>query len=127
MNLLNLKNNIYKKILCLIPLSLLYFPPSHAELKIEFEDSDSLVETILQEASNTMGIRVGAKQVNWSWCKDDYSYYDPFRNIICLRKSLKNQDLAMQKRLCRYWHGIFFYHLLNMYFHGVGLQIQNHQ
>ena len=95
MNLINFKNNIYKKILCLIPLSLLCSPPSYAELKIEFEDSDYMVNTIFKEAYNTMGKRVGAKKVNWSWCKDDYSYYDPFRNYICLEKSLKNQDLAL--------------------------------
>ena len=62
MNLLNFKNNIYKKILCLIPLSLLCSSPSYAELKIESEDSNSLVKTILQEAYNTMGKRVEQKK-----------------------------------------------------------------
>ena len=96
MKLLNFKKNIFKKILYLLPLSFLFNFPSHAELKIvEFEDSDSLVETILKEASNTMGKQVGAKKVNWSWCKEDYSYYDYSRNKICLRKSLKNKDLAL--------------------------------
>ena len=94
MNLLNFKNNIYKKILCLIPLSLLYFPPSYAELKIEFEDSDSMVKTIFNEAYNTMGKRVGAKKVNWSWCEGPSSY-DPLRHFICINNNLKNQDLAL--------------------------------
>ena len=96
MNLLNFKNNICKKILCLIPLSLLYFPPSYAELKIEFEDPDSMVETIFREADNTMGKRVGAKKVNWSWgdCGGS-SYYESFRNFICLRDELKNKKLAL--------------------------------
>ena len=96
MNLLNFKNNICKKILCLIPLSLLYFQPSYAELKIEFEDPDSMVETIFREADNTMGKRVGAKKVNWSWgdCGGS-SYYESFRNFICLRDELKNKKLAL--------------------------------
>ena len=98
MNLLNIKNNIYKKILCLIPLSLLYFPPSQAELKlIEFEDSDSLVRTILQESSNTLGKRVGAKEVNWKWGKEGEScdHYNHYRGEICLSENLKNQDLVL--------------------------------
>jgi hypothetical protein len=94
MNLFNFKNNIYKKILCFLSLSFLYFPPSYAELKIEFEDSDSMVKTIFKEAYNTMGKRVGAKKVNWSWCEGGSSY-DPLRHFICLGDELKNQDLAL--------------------------------
>lgn len=96
MNLLKFKKNIFKKILYLIPLSFLFLSPSYSELKIiEFEDPDSLVETILYEAFNKMGKHVGAKKVYWSWCEEDYSYYDPFRGKICLSENLKNQDLAL--------------------------------
>ena len=95
MNLLKLKKNIFKKILCLIPLPFLLNFPLNAELKIKFEDPDSLVETILDEASKTMGKQVGAKKVNWSWCGENSSSYDPLRNFICLGDNLQNQDLAL--------------------------------
>ena len=95
MNLLKLKKNIFKKILYLIPLTFLFNFPSHAELRIEFDDPDSLVETILNEASKTMGKQVGARKVNWSWCEEDSSSYDPLRNFICLGDNLKSQNLAL--------------------------------
>ena len=95
MNSLKLKKNIFKKILCLIPLPFLLNFPLNAELKIKFEDPDSLVETILDEASKTMGKQVGAKKVNWSWCGENSSSYDPLRNFICLGDELENKDLAL--------------------------------
>ena len=95
MNLLKLKKNIFKKFLPLISLPFLFNFPSLAELRIEFEDPNSLVETILNEASNSMGKQVGARKVNWSWCDEDRSFYDPLRNFICLGDNLKSQDLAL--------------------------------
>ena len=99
MKLLNLKKNIFKKILYLLPLSFLFNFPSHAELKIvEFENPDVLVSNILEEASKTMGKRVGAKDVKWMWGKEEYrcNNYDFTRGVICLAENLKNNkfDLA---------------------------------
>ena len=96
MNLLKSKKNIFKKIFCLIPFPFLFNFPLNAELRIDFEDPDSMVETIFKEANNTIGKRVGAKKVNWSWgdCGGS-SYYSSFRNFICLRDELKNKKLAL--------------------------------
>ena len=57
--------------------------PSKAEI-LDLNDSEALVQTIIAEASKSMGKLVGAREVIWGWCEG--TYYQPSRNLICLNK-----------------------------------------
>ena len=83
MNLLNLRKNILKKIKVFLTLSLLLGTPSQAEI-LDLNDSEALVQTIIEEASKSMGRLVGAREVIWQWCEG--TNYQSSRNLICLNK-----------------------------------------
>ena len=92
MHFLNIKKLFSKKIITLLPLSLLLGSPSYAEI-VDINDSESLVQTIIDEASKTMGKLVNAKKVSWYWCDTPPAYY-PTKNLICLNKNDKGISLA---------------------------------
>lgn len=88
MNLLNLK----KKIKIFLSLSLILGTPSQAEI-LDLNDSEALVQTIINEASKTMGKLVRASEVKWEW--GPRSQYDPLRKMISLNKDrFKGLSLA---------------------------------
>lgn len=88
MNLLNLK----KKIKIFLSLSLILGTPSQAEI-LDLNDSEALVQTIINEASKTMGKLVRASEVRWEW--GPRSQYDPLRKMISLNKDrFKGLSLA---------------------------------
>lgn len=88
MNLLNLK----KKIKIFLSLSLILGTPSQAEI-LDLNDSEALVQTIINEASKTMGKLVRASEVRWEW--GPRSQYNPFRKMISLNKDrFKGLSLA---------------------------------
>ena len=84
--------SISKKILSLLSFSLLFGIPSYAEI-LDLNDSEALVQTIIDEASKTMGKLVGAPEVRWEW--GPRSQYDPHRKMISLNKDrFKGLSLA---------------------------------
>ena len=88
MNLLSLK----KKIKIFLSLSLILGTPSQAEI-LDLNDSEALVQTIINEASKTMGKLVRASEVKWEW--GPRSQYDPLRKMISLNKDrFKGLSLA---------------------------------
>lgn len=88
MNLLSLK----KKIKIFLSLSLILGTPSQAEI-LDLNDSEALVQTIINEASKTMGKLVRASEVRWEW--GPRSHYDPLRKMISLNKDrFKGLSLA---------------------------------
>ena len=72
----------------LLPLSLFSFSPINAAL-VDLEDTEELIEIVLEGASRTMGKYADAKQVQWDWCED--TYYDSSQNLICLEKKFMTQ------------------------------------
>ncbi len=92
MNFLNIKKIFSKKIITLLPLSFFLASPSYSEI-VDMNDSESLVQTIIDEASKTMGKLVNAKKVRWYWCDTPPAYY-PTKNLICLNKKDKGLSLA---------------------------------
>ena len=84
--------SIAKKILPFLSLPFFLGNPSYSEI-VDINDSENLVEIIIQEASKTFGKRVGAKKVRWEWCDEPPSYY-PARNFICLSNKDKGLSLA---------------------------------
>ena len=85
MQFLNIKKIFSKKIINLLPLSLFLGSPSYAEI-LDINDSETLVQTIIDEASKTMGKLANAKKVRWYWCDTPPAYY-PTKNLICLNKN----------------------------------------
>ena len=84
--------SISKKILSLLSFSLLFGIPSYAGI-LDLNDSEALVQTIINEASKTMGKLVGAPEVRWEW--GPRSQYDPLRKMISLNKDrFKGLSLA---------------------------------
>ena len=61
--------------------------PSYSEI-IDINNSEYLVETIIDEAAKKMGKLVGAKEVRVQWAADGCggTYYNPRQNLICLNK-----------------------------------------
>ena len=92
MKIQKLKKNILKKIKVILSLSLFLGIPSQAEI-LDLNDSEVLVQTIINEASKTMGKLVGASEVRWEW--GPVSQYDPLRKMISLNKDrFKGLSLA---------------------------------
>ena len=84
--------SISKKILSLLSFSLLFGIPSYAGI-LDLNDSEALVQTIINEASKTMGKLVDAPEVRWEW--GPRSQYDPLRKMISLNKDrFKGLSLA---------------------------------
>ncbi len=80
---LDLPKNFSKKIFSLFSLSLFLGAPSEAGI-LDLNDSELLVQTIINEASKTMGKLVEASEVKWEW--GPRSQYDPVRKLISLNK-----------------------------------------
>ena len=80
---LDLPKNFSKKIFSLFSLSLFLGAPSEAGI-LDLNDSELLVQTIINEASKTMGKIVEASDVKWEW--GPRSQYDPVRKLISLNK-----------------------------------------
>ena len=72
----------------LLPLSLFSFSPINAAL-VDLEDTEELIEIVLEGASRTMGKYADAKPVQWDWCED--TYYDSSQNLICLEKKFMTE------------------------------------
>ena len=72
----------------LLPLTLFSFSPINAAL-VDLEDTEELIEIVLEGASRTMGKYADAKPVQWDWCED--TYYDSSQNLICLEKKFMSQ------------------------------------
>ena len=92
MNYSILKKTFHKKIVSLLSLPFLIGSPSYAEL-IDLNDSETLVKTIIDGASKSMGKLVGAREVRVQWCEG--TYYNGMKNLICLNKDkYKGTSLA---------------------------------
>ena len=64
-----------------IALNALTLSPSKAA--IEFTgDIDTLVDTVIEGAANSMGKVAGTGKIKWSWCED--TYYNSISKTICL-------------------------------------------
>ena len=87
--LVNLWNNFSKKILFILPLSCL-FGHLFSEI-VDLNDPENMVRIIINEASQTMGKLVDAKEVRVQWCQG--TYYSPSRNLICLNKERFKEPL----------------------------------
>ena len=72
----------------LFPLTLFSFSPINAAL-VDLEDTEELIEIVLEGASRTMGKYADAKPVQWDWCED--TYYDSSQNLICLEKKFMTE------------------------------------
>ena len=73
-----------------ILLALFSFVPSPAKASLDLTDgTESLIEVVLEGASNTIGKKAKAKDVQWDWCDD--TYYDSRSNLICLEKEFIGQ------------------------------------
>ena len=72
----------------LLPLTLFSFSPINAAL-VDLEDTEELIEIVLEGASRTMGKYADAKPVQWDWCED--TYYDSSQNLICLEKKFMTE------------------------------------
>ena len=70
-------------IFSLLSISFFFGTPSQAGI-LDLNDSEALVQTIINEASKTMGKLVGAPEVKWEW--GPRSQYDPNRKLISLNK-----------------------------------------
>ena len=88
MSAMKLKNLFNKLIYSIIPLSIFSFSPINAAL-VDLEDTEELIEIVLEGASRTMGKYADAKPVQWDWCED--TYYDSSQNLICLEKKFMTQ------------------------------------
>ena len=71
-----------------LPLTLFSFSPINAAL-VDLEDTEELIEIVLEGASRTMGKYADAKPVQWDWCED--TYYDSSQNLICLEKKFMTE------------------------------------
>ena len=92
MNYLILKKIFHKKIVSLLSLPFLIGSPSYAEL-LDLNNSETLVKTIIDGASKSMGKLVGAREVRVQWCEG--TYYNGMKNLICLNKDkYKGTSLA---------------------------------
>ena len=70
----------------------MFGPPSFSEI-VDLNDPENMVRIIINEASQTMGKLVDAKEVRVQWCQG--TYYSPSRNLICLNKErFKGTSLA---------------------------------
>ena len=80
-----------QRLFCLsISLSVLSIPTIPAKAGIQFTgDINSLVETVLEGASKTMGKAAGAGPVKWDWC--DGTYYNSRSKLICLEPKFIKQ------------------------------------
>ena len=68
-----------------IVLALFSLAPSPAKASLDLVDgTESLIEVVIEGASNTIGKKAKAKDVKWAWCED--TYYDSRSNLICLEK-----------------------------------------
>ena len=64
-----------------IAINALTLSPSKAA--IEFTgDIDTLVDTVIEGAANSMGKVAGTGKIKWSWCED--TYYNSISKTICL-------------------------------------------
>ena len=88
LNFSKLKKHIQKISLGLISLSLINNIQINAAL-VDLEDTEKLVEIVLEGASRTMGKYADAKKVQWDWCED--TYYDSSQNLICLEKKFMSE------------------------------------
>ena len=88
LNFSKLKINIQKISLGLISLLLINNVQINAAL-VDLEDTEKLVEIVLEGASRTMGKYADAKPVEWKWCED--TYYSPSQNLICLEKKFMSE------------------------------------
>ena len=88
MSAMKLKNLFNKLMYGVIPLSIFSFSPINAAL-VDLEDTEELIEIVLEGASRTMGKYADAKPVQWDWCED--TYYDSRQNLICLEKKFMSQ------------------------------------
>ena len=88
MNFSKLKKHIQKISLGLISLSLINNIQINAAL-VDLEDTERLIEIVLEGASRTMGKYADAKKVQWDWCED--TYYDSSQNLICLEKKFMTE------------------------------------
>ncbi len=62
--------------------------PTKAALDMT-DDIESLIETVLDGAVNSMGKAAGAGPVQWNWC--DNTYYDARSKFICLEPKFIKQ------------------------------------
>ena len=85
---MKLKNLFNKLRYSVIPLSIFSFSPINAAL-VDLEDTEELIEIVLEGASRTMGKYTDAKPVQWDWCED--TYYDSSQNLICLEKKFMTE------------------------------------
>ena len=88
MSEMQLKNLFNKLIYSIIPLSIFSLSPINAAL-VDLEDTEELIEIVLEGASRTMGKYADAKPVQWDWCED--TYYDSSQNLICLEKKFMTE------------------------------------
>jgi len=66
------------------------FTPLPAKAAIELTgDINSLIETVIEGASKTMGKASGAGPVKWDWC--DGTYYNSRSKLICLEPEFIKQ------------------------------------
>ena len=88
MKLFQIKKLIQKITLFLLPISFFNVSSINAAL-VDLEDSEELIEIVIEGASRTMGKYADAKPVQWDWCDD--TYYDSRQNLICLEKKFMTQ------------------------------------
>jgi len=79
-NFRQFQKKFYSLTLCL---GLASFVPLPAKAAIEFTgDIDTLVDTVIEGAANSMGKVAGTGKIKWAWCED--TYYNSISKTICL-------------------------------------------
>ena len=64
--------------------------PSPAKPSLDLTDeTESLIEAVLEGAANTIGKKAKAKEIKWAWCEG--TNYNSRLNLICLEKNTIGQ------------------------------------